>query len=208
METICVIWYLKNLKTFWGHKNGITNNWFNEWIKHSFLYSSNSYSQLDIVIQFISPNIIRKVRSSTTLISFPLRLVFLLLRGNDKARKDWSPKAHNWKNKNISHKAHVPTQPNWMHEGRTKGLSLIIWVIIAKRDLKCGFKRLQVSFNECRSELIFTTLTNRESVYSSAWQIHSFSQSFPKAALLIPHLRLDRNFFREEVILKYMIFKS
>jgi len=135
METILVIWYLKNLKTFWGHKNGITNNWFNEWIKHSFLYSSNSYSQLDIFIQFISPNINRKVRSSTTLTSFPLRLVFLLLRGNDKARKDWSPKAHNWKNKNISHKAHVPTQPNWMHEGRTKGLSLIIWVIIAKRDL-------------------------------------------------------------------------
>lgn len=168
---IFVIWYLKNLKTFWGHKNGITNNWFNEWIKHSFIHPIHIVNW--VFIQFISANINRKVRSSTTLISFPLRLVFLLLRGNDKARKDWSPEASNWKNKNISHKAHVPTQPNWMHEGRTKGLSLIIWVIIAKKDLKCGFKRLQVSFNECRSELIFTTLTG-ESVYSSAWQIHSF----------------------------------
>lgn len=90
-----------------------------------------------------------------------------------------------------------------------KGLSSIIWVIMAKGDLKCGFKRLQVSFNECRSELIYTPGTDRRvSRLQGLTHMLPFSQSLPKAALRLLHLRLDGNFFREEVILQYTVFKS
>lgn len=156
-------------------------------------YSSNSFL----------PTLTEKLDLALRLISFSLRLVFSLYGEMTKLWKTDLPKLVNERIKASLTKPMCLPSPTECTRVQYQGALLIdnlgyngqrIWNG-GSRD--CRFLSTNVDQNP-----LYTMLTDSESVYSSAWQ-YALSQSLPKAALVVLHLRLAGKFFREEVILKY-----